>query len=242
MAVINPINNTCLAGITVSGGAVSLQSGTSALNISTDASATTVSIGTGAAAKTLSIGSTTSTSSTAINSGSGNVVINSGPSIATTGYLTNTTQPSFCANVATSVTNVTGDATVYTVKFDEVIFNQVGGSYATGTGIYTLPASGVYVFQATVLFSGIAAGQTTGQLNLVTGSGYNINMGYVNPVVSAAAGGYLQVTGAIVLKLSASDTAYVTATVTGGSKVVGILGNAVGMGQQFSYFSAAKIA
>lgn len=54
---------------TVVGSALSLNTGTNALNISTDASATTIAIGTGAAVKTLTIGSTNSTSSTTINFG-----------------------------------------------------------------------------------------------------------------------------------------------------------------------------
>jgi hypothetical protein len=75
MATNNGINNSCLTGITVSGGAVSVDSGTSACGISTDASATTLSIGTGNAVKTITVGSTNTTSTTNLTSGSGGVQV-----------------------------------------------------------------------------------------------------------------------------------------------------------------------
>lgn len=59
------------AGITTSGGATNINSGTNATNISTDASATTVNIATGAAVKTTVLGSANSTSATTVQSGSG---------------------------------------------------------------------------------------------------------------------------------------------------------------------------
>jgi hypothetical protein len=55
-------------------GAITINSGTGALGISTNANATTVSIATGGAAKTLVLGSTNTTSTTTINSGSGGVL------------------------------------------------------------------------------------------------------------------------------------------------------------------------
>lgn len=69
---------TAGSGFTVSAGAVTVTSGTSAINISADAAATTVNLATGAAAKTLTIGSTNTTSATTIQSGSGNVTISGG--------------------------------------------------------------------------------------------------------------------------------------------------------------------
>lgn len=65
MATNNNWNNQ----ISVANSAITLNSGTNGINISTDASAATLSIGTGAAVKTVTIGSTTSTSSTTINFG-----------------------------------------------------------------------------------------------------------------------------------------------------------------------------
>ena len=69
MATNNNWNNQ----ITAANSAITLNSGTNNVNISTDSSATTVNIGTGAAAKTATIGSTNTTSVLTLNSGSGGI-------------------------------------------------------------------------------------------------------------------------------------------------------------------------
>lgn len=63
------------AGITASGGALTLNSGTNAINVSNDASATTINLGTGAAAKAVTIGSSNTTSATTIACGTGGVAV-----------------------------------------------------------------------------------------------------------------------------------------------------------------------
>ena len=63
---------TAGSGFTVSAGAVTVTSGTSAINISADAAATTINLGTGAAVKGLTLGSTNTTSATTVQAGSGN--------------------------------------------------------------------------------------------------------------------------------------------------------------------------
>ncbi|CAB4121295.1 hypothetical protein UFOVP9_61 [uncultured Caudovirales phage] len=55
---------------------ITLNSGTAAINISSDAFATTVNLGTGSAAKTVSIGSSSGASSTSLNAGTGGLVLN----------------------------------------------------------------------------------------------------------------------------------------------------------------------
>lgn len=65
MATTNSWNNA----IAAANSAITLNSGTNTVSISTDASATTLNIGTGAAVKTVQLGSTNTTSSTTINFG-----------------------------------------------------------------------------------------------------------------------------------------------------------------------------
>lgn len=67
---------------TVAGGAMTMNTGTNALSISSDASATTVNIATGAASKTVALGSTNTTSATTINSGSGGIIMTGVASVA----------------------------------------------------------------------------------------------------------------------------------------------------------------
>ncbi len=61
---------------------VTISSGTGAINIGDGAQARAVNIGTGAAVQTVTIGSTDTTSTTLIQSGSGNITLNSGGTIA----------------------------------------------------------------------------------------------------------------------------------------------------------------
>jgi hypothetical protein len=83
---------TANAGITSSGGALTLNSGTNAINVSSDAAATTINIGTGAAAKALTLGSATTTSATTIACGTGGVTVGASANAHTSTFgSTNTT-------------------------------------------------------------------------------------------------------------------------------------------------------
>jgi len=86
MATNNSWNNQIAAAKS----AITLNSGTNAINISTDASATTVNVGTGAAAKTVTVGSTTSTSPLTLNSGSGGITMTgvAGVAVSNKNYVT----------------------------------------------------------------------------------------------------------------------------------------------------------
>ena len=68
-------NNNWNNQIAAANSAILLNSGTNAVNVSTDAFATSVSIATGAGNKTLTLGSTTTTSTTNLQSGSGGINI-----------------------------------------------------------------------------------------------------------------------------------------------------------------------
>lgn len=89
--------------ISGSNNAVTITSGTSALNIANDAAAGTVNFATGAAVKTVTLGSTNSTSSTAIQSGSGTLSLTS-----TNGAMTLVS--------GTGAINISNDASATTVN------------------------------------------------------------------------------------------------------------------------------
>lgn len=86
MATNNSWNNQIAAAKS----GITLNSGTNAINISSDASATTVNIGTGAAAKNVTVGSTTSTSPLTLNSGSGGITATgvAGVTVSNKNYVT----------------------------------------------------------------------------------------------------------------------------------------------------------
>ena len=71
MATNNSWNNT------ITDAAVTINTGTNALSLSTDASATTVTIATGGAVKAVTLGSTNTTSSLTLQSGTGDLLISS---------------------------------------------------------------------------------------------------------------------------------------------------------------------
>ena len=70
-----PTNNNWDNQIAAANSAITLNSGTHGVNISTDAAATSVNIATGSGNKTLAVGSTNTTSTTNIQSGSGGINI-----------------------------------------------------------------------------------------------------------------------------------------------------------------------
>lgn len=210
--------------VTSTNGALTINSGTGALGISTDASATTVSFATGAAVKTVTLGSTNTTSSTAIKSGTGNIALNSGLTVDSTGRTLNSVQPAFEAYLNTSVTSVTGDGTAYTVIFGSTRFDQ-GSNYNTGTGVFTAPVTGKYIFGCSVNAYNFAVGHTAQFFNLVTNTD-NFQINIINPGVCFASVGQGTFGGTVFATMTAGNTAYVTYQVNGSTKTVNIYGRA----------------
>jgi hypothetical protein len=237
MATTNSWNNQ----IAAANSAITLNSGTNTVSISTDASATTVNIATGGAAKTATFGSTNTTSSTVIKSGSGNIVSNSGMTIDSTGRMVNTTQPSFLASQTSDQSNVTGDGTVYTVTFTNVIFNQ--GSYFDGTSTFTAPVTGKYLFTCALDVSGLVSGTNNGLMSVkVAGTNAGTYRLIQGNLFTYGQGGGVAVTicGSVIVPMTATDTATVLIQVANGTKVVDILGS-TSVGATIPIFSGALI-
>lgn len=206
--------------ITSTNGALTIDSGTGALGISTDASATTVSLATGGAVKGLTLGSTNTTSSTIIQSGSGNVAINTGLTVDSSGRNFNTKQPAFSAYLNTTATNTTGDGTDYTVKCDTKFFDQ-GTVYNTGTGTFTAPIAGNYLIGGSIDMRN-ASGKTNGQMQIVaSGKTFIFQVTDPNVLSPATDVGFV---GSILLNMAASDTATMHLIVSGGTKNVSVIG------------------
>lgn len=149
-------------------------------------------------------------------------------------------QPAFLAYVTASQNNVTGDNTHYTVIYDSTTIN-VGTNYNTSNGVFTAPITGTYLFQYTVTFGNITAGQAYGGVGLLKNTDFYLGLQF-NPIANRFpfGGGDLQVifTGSNILRLTANDTVKVDAFVQGGAKTVHIAGTtAFGAGQFVSNFS-----
>ena len=126
--------------------------------------------------------------------------------------------PSFMVRSGSDRNDVTGDGTVYTVQFDTES-SDVGGNFNTGTYTFTAPVAGNYYFSVDVTGLGLLATHTAIILNLVTSSGTFSS--YTEFIASNVFSGYPAHVSTVVV-MSASDTAYVTLTVYGGTKVVDV--------------------
>lgn len=133
-----------------------------------------------------------------------------------------------------SSNNVTGNGTVYTCLFDTATVSNA--NYATGTGIFTAPAAGKYLFVAHV---GVASGSSSGTQGVVqlvtTSQSYRYDL---NPYGNRhTASGVSTVTIAEIVSMAQNDTAKITLAVTGdGSDTADFIG-----GSGFSSFAGVRV-
>lgn len=123
-------------------------------------------------------------------------------------------QPAFLA-YASALSNVTGDATYYTVVFANEVFDQAANF--DGTSTFTAPVTGRYLISATLQVTGITDGMSENSVDLVT-SNRTYRTGFYRP-----AG--LNITSqpqvhAILCDMDAGDTAVMKIVCVGGAKVV----------------------
>lgn len=226
-----------IGGTGLQTGTITIGGGTGAqiVNLGTGGTGVkTVNVGTGAVANVVTVGTVTGASSLALKSGSGNIIMNAGLTIDSTGRNYNTVQPAFFAYVTATTAAVTGDGTGYVVIFGTSVYNQ-GTSYSTSTGIFTAPISGRYLFTAGVTSQTFG---TTSQLDLIfLTTGTTIIPSSIAPTGNNLGGNnYVTQSFSTFANMGAGDTAKVELAGYNGTKTIKVIGAATS-----SWFAGALI-
>lgn len=163
-------NNSWNNAIAAANSAITLNSGTNTVSISTDAAATTINIGTGAAVKATTLGSTNSTSSLTLNSGSGGIKALgvSGVSVSNKNYV--------------KINTSTGALGSDTVPNDSLILIQTQTTAGAATIDFTTGISSTYLSYL-VLFRQIKAATGTPAFYMLfstNGGSSWLNSGYTS--------------------------------------------------------------
>lgn len=127
----------------------------------------------------------------------------------------------FSAYLSSTQSNVTGDGTIYTIPFDTALVN-LGAAYNTGTGVFTAPTTGNYMFSTTVSLSGLLTGHIEGIYSL-NGSNYE-NRFFQSNFGAMSVAGVLSASGSFTIPMTAGQTMSVFAFVNSGAKVVDVVG------------------
>jgi hypothetical protein len=233
----------------------SINTGTGAINVGTDAAAKTLTLGnatgatsvvvncgtgalnlgTNAIARTTTLGNTTGASVLALKYGTGDMTLASATgtviSALDTGEVTMPLQSAFSAFSSDFQANVTGDGTNYTVLFDTEIFDK-NGDYANATSIFTAPVTAKYLLTTNVRFSGVINTMTVGSLAIVT-TARTYSGCSSNPYAIVSTDGYVSYALTQICDMTAGDTAYIVLRIDGGTKTVDVYGNATAIFTSF---------
>lgn len=144
-------------------------------------------------------------------------------SASTGGQINLPLQSSFLAALTTTVNDVTGDSTVYTIIFDTEIFDQ-NNDFNLATSTFTAPVTGRYTQSVSALLTGGTA-ITSARIQVVTSNASYMNTLPLTPSVTTSCSGLVS----ILTDMDAGDTCtYTVTTADGGGKVDDITGNASG--------------
>ena len=160
----------------------------------------------------------------------GMVIIDSNGQLGSQAELVMPSNPAFLAYNSATDSNVTGDATVYTVDFDTEVYDQ-GGNFAADT--FTAPVTGKFLLIGTISMTGLTAAHTNGQMRITTS-----NADYYATTTNWGAGrtnnNSQQYSFSVVADMDALDTATVVVSISNGTKVVNITGTGSPLFTRFS--------
>lgn len=144
------------------------------------------------------------------------------PTIADDGVMSVPGQPAFLAYVASTISNVTGDNTSYTVVFGTEVFDQ--NADFDGVSTFTAPITGRYRLTSVVALAGLTSSITDLTFKIVTSNREYVE--YFDPYQNlAATNGLASFEISVLADMDASDTATVVTKARNGTKVVDIYGS-----------------
>jgi len=150
----------------------------------------------------------------------------------TANEITMPSQPAFLATPGGAQDDVTGDATVHTVIFSNVEFDQ--NSDFDGTSTFTAPVTGIYQINVAVKIGDLAVGNTTSEMFIATTTSSLIDVVHAGNLRNAV-DEYTH-KNSVILPLTAANTVFINIKVQGGGKVVDVIND------DSTFFSVALIA
>lgn len=130
-------------------------------------------------------------------------------------------QPAFYAELGSTISNVTGDGTIYEIPYASEIFDQ-GSNFTTGTpAFFTAPVTGIYFFNTRLSINSIDLAHTFLRYAFNASNGLRVLCNF-NPGTFRDSGNNLTLSQSIIWKMSAGDTVSMEFNVSGFTKTIGI--------------------
>lgn len=223
----NSINNTI--GASISGATNSLTI-TNPSNTASSSARELITVG-GASAgdplTTWTVDSTTTWSLGIDNSDGDSLKINNSSALGsgdcwvmtTAGQRTLPLQSVFSCTSSGTVSNVTGDGTIYPIINDNVSLN-INSNYSGGTGVYTAPVDGIYYFFLRSQFSVTSFSFTSAIIGLLKNGSSVATYQNMKPYYVRTSSNNVVWEGMEIIELTAADTIQPYIQVSGGSKTV----------------------
>jgi hypothetical protein len=182
---------------------------------------------TNAAYTTATYPSTGGAANTLLRSNGTNWINSTGLQVNSNGVASNANQPCFQLLLNTSLTNVTGDGTVYPIVFDVKSFDQASNITLNSGGktVFQPSVAGKYLFCFGVQVTNVDPLCTTGYLSINSAIGVAVVTSSMNnPGIIADANSTCGFYFSCILNLATGNSYSFDVTISGSSKTVGIKG------------------